>query len=188
MKSTKVFAVCIGVIAGCATLKDPPNGVTDIRGNLIGDHTRTYMDIVQAAVRAEGTDFAFSVETVSRMPSPAEFAGGKRVDFIWFVDADRNTKTGQNETGNDYNIHLYMDAAGWNIMVIPVSELASAHGNLPRADSCRYTIDGTTLTVYVPQRTFPDAHFDWWAWSMTGNAPDWPPYTENPVTKRTSTR
>jgi hypothetical protein len=159
-----------------------------MRGNLAGDRTRTYMDIVQATVQPEGTDFAFSVKTASRMPDPREFSGGKRVDFIWWVDADRNTTTGQSKNGNDYNLHLYIDETGWHTYVAAVSAIAEAHNKTPQPQECRYRADGMTLTLLVPQKTFPDSHFDWWATSMTGNAPDWQPLTENPPTKRTSTK
>ena len=188
MKMRLLALGCLLLVTGCATMQAPPGGVIDPRGNLTGDRTRTYMDIVEAAVGTEGADFAFSVKTASRVPDPGDFSGGRRVDFIWFIDADRNTLTGQNASGNDFNLHLYIDETGWHTAVIPVSDVAKAHGNVPTTAQCRYSVKGTTLTLFVPQHTLLDAYFDWWAVSMTGNAPGWPPYTENPATKRTSTR
>ena len=188
MKRTFIFLPALLLGAGCISIHNVPDGVPDARKNLIGDKTRTYMDIVEASVHLEGDTIAFSVETASRMPEPREFGGGKQVDFIWFVDADRNTTTGQDKSGNDYNLHLYMNETGWHTSVYAVSKLSKAVGNTPAQDACKCRIDGTTLTLLVPQRTFPDVFFDWWAWSMTGNAPDWTPVTENPVTKRSSTK
>ena len=174
--------------ASCMTVNKVANGVPDARKNLIGDRTRTYTDIVEASVHLEGDTIAFTVKTASRMPEPRDFGGGKRVDFIWFVDADRNTTTGQNKDGNDYNLHLFLDETGWHTTVAAVSELSQAVGNTPRQDACPYRVEDTTLILLVPQRTFPDVFFDWWAQSTTVNAPDWAPVTENPVTKRTSTK
>lgn len=188
MKRVLTITTALLLCAGCITFNNVPNGVPDARKNLIGDKTRTYMDIVEASVQAEGDHFAFTVKTASRMPGPRDFAGGKRVDFIWLVDADRNTTTGQDKSGNDYNLHLFMNETGWHTSVNAVSELSKAVGNTPAQDVCAYRIDDTSLTLLVPQRTFPDVFFDWWAWSTTENAADWVPVTENPVTKRTSTK
>ena len=187
MKS-KFFLFVTLFCTACITVNNVPNGVPDARKNLAGDRTRTYMDIVEASVHLEGDAIAFSVKAASRMPEPRDLGGGKRVDFIWLVDADRNTTTGENKDGNDYNLHLFMDETGWHTAVHAVSELSRAIGNTPAQDACKYRIDDTTLTLLVPQRSFPDVFFDWWAMSTTVNAPEWTPVTENPATKRTSTK
>ncbi len=118
----------------CATVPQLPNGVIDARGNLTGDKTRTHLDIVEAGVAIEGNYFAFTVKAASRFPAPAEFESGKRVDYIWFVDADKNVTTGQSKDGNDFNLHLWIDSTGWHTNVYAVSDIGKAVGKLPRTE------------------------------------------------------
>lgn len=172
------------MLVGCATTPAPAGTVIDPRGNLVGDPTRTYLDIVSAKVARDGEYVAFTVKTVSRFPKPAAMGGGKRVDYIWFVDADKNKATGQSPKGNDYNVHLYLDEKGWHSAVFPVSDAAKARNMTPSPEECQVRVEGTVATLLVPAKTFPAPSFDWWAWATTQNAPDWPPVSENPPTAR----
>jgi len=84
-----VFAIVAAMtLGGCASTPSNDRAILDPRGNLNGDPTRTYMDILSASVGEEEGFYAFSVRTASRFPEPRDMAGGKRVDFIWFVDAE----------------------------------------------------------------------------------------------------
>lgn len=183
-----ILLACFTLLAGCITTAELPQGVLDARGNLSGDHTRTYLDILESSCTVEGDTFAFSVRTASRTPAANALTGGKRIDFIWFVDADMNQMTGQGPSGNDFNIHLWLDETGWHTAVFAVSEVALAHGNPPEKDACAYRVDGTRFTVLVPQKALPDAMFEWWASSTTQNAPTWPPVTHNPPTRRATSK
>ena len=179
-----VFVVLAALtLGGCTSTPANDRAILDPRGNLNGDPTRTYMDILSASVGEEEGFYAFSVRAASRFPEPRDMAGGKRVDFIWFVDADRNKSTGQSANGNDYNLHLYLDETGWHPMVAPVSEAAKKHGMSPLPTDCQFRVKGTTATLLVPAKALPASEFDWWVWSMTQNAPGWPPVTENPATQ-----
>ncbi|GMV99453.1 MAG: hypothetical protein AMXMBFR84_05920 [Candidatus Hydrogenedentota bacterium] len=179
-----IAAACL-VTAGCSTLATSPGCVTDSRGNLTGDRDRTFLDIVESGVEKQGNGFAFYIRTAAPLPDARAMTEGKRADYVWFVDADRNVTTGQSELGNDINLHVWIDETGWHSAVFPVTDIGKAQGDPPPVDACPFEIEADTVTLRVPDSVFPALIFDWWAWSTTQNAGNWEPVTENPPTKRT---
>ncbi|MDZ4861304.1 MAG: hypothetical protein SGI88_20215 [Candidatus Hydrogenedentes bacterium] len=177
----------IVLLAGCVALDAPILSIPDARNNLSGDNTRAYLDIVQATVHQEGDFFAFSVRTASPIPIAQDMSPGKRLDFIWFVDADKNQTTGQSEAGDDFNLHLWLDGAGWHPVIFAVSDIATGRSATLSPAAPRFRVEGDAATLLVHVSTFAEAEFEWWASSTTKHAPAWLPLTENPATRRAST-
>ena len=175
-------------VLGCMSLDAPVLSVSDAPGNLSGDATLEYLDIVEARVHREGDLFAFTVSTAAPLPSAQDMAG-KRIDFIWSVDADKNLTTGEadNDAGNDFNLHLWLDNAGWHPVIYAVSDVALGRMAPRNPRQPQFRVEGTTLSLLVPASIFPEAEFEWWARSTTEHAPAWEPVTGNPPTRRAST-
>lgn len=162
--------------------------VTDSEGNLKGDGSRRFMDIVRAAVELRDDRYMLTVQTAAPFPAPAKMDGGKRVDFIFNIDADRSKQTAQSRRlGNDYNIHLTLSERGWSSRVFRVSEL-SKQEEQPKQEDFRIEALGNTATLSFPSRCLPLLNFDWTVHAMTGNAPQWLPKTSNPHTDRRTFR
>ncbi len=152
--------------------------ITDPVGNLIGDTNRTFMDIVTTTIRSEGTNFSFEVQMAGAFPSAAQMAGGKQFDIIWFIDMD------QNRAGNDYHIHLFLDETGWHQIWIKVSSVSQADGIVNVDSAFKITVVGARATLTFPRTYLPSHSFEMGATCFSGNAPNWPPLTENPATSR----
>jgi hypothetical protein len=157
--------------------------IVDPASNLTGDPMRTFMDILETTIRADGDNFVLEVLTAAPFPSPSEMAGGKRFDFIWFIDIDKNQKTGQSDRGNDYNIHLFLAESGWETSWYKVSSISENDGVTIHPDEIKIGIDGHRATLTFPKRYLPSKSFKMWASCFTGNAEKWPPLTENPHTQ-----
>jgi len=156
--------------------------IPDPQGNLIGDTTRTFMDIVATTLRPEGTNFTLDVQMAGPFPSAAQMDGGKRFDVMWFVDIDRNRATGLE--GNDYNIHLYLDQNGWHYWWLKSSSVSQADGIVNVASAFKITVVGDRATLTFPQTYLPSHSFEMWAGCFSGNAPSWTPITGSPNTAR----
>lgn len=182
MKQT--WSVSIGLaflVAGCGGAPTR-TVIDDPRDNLQGDVSRQFMDIVQTSLETRDSDYVFTVVTAGPLPSLEEMVGGKRVDFIWGIDIDRDTSTGQSARGNDYNIHLWLGESGWHHSFYKVSELSKNDGIEHEKRTFKITADSNEASLAFPQTYLPADSFDWWLCAMTGNAPDWPPRTDNPHT------
>ena len=161
----------------------PENVVADPVGNLRGDSARSFLDIVQAALKLEDDTYTFSVVMADAFP-PKEAMVDKRIDIIWFVDIDRNRRTGQSGLGNEYNIHLALTRRGWHWIWYKVTQASRADGvKISRAD-LRISVHSNEASLSFPKSYLPSESFDWWAYAGTLNAPKWPPRTENPDTAR----
>ncbi len=166
---------------------DPEGGadssVTDPEGNLKGDRSRRFMDITRASVRRVEGRYVLSVETAAPFPKPAEMAGGKRVDFVFFIDLDRDAKTGISRVGNDLNIHLHLSEQGWGGGFQSRSELMQGP-DAKRRRKAEFVIqsEGHRASISFPVDYLPVDRFRWCVHSMTRNARDWPPTTSNPPT------
>lgn len=159
-----------------------PSTISDPEENLKGDPERRYMDILESSVRVEGDRCILSVVTAEPFPDASAMTG-KRFDFIWFIDIDRNRETGQSWRGNDYNVHLFLGAKGWHASFARVSEVSKRHSvSIDRAQFEK-NATGNTASLSFPAEYLPAQSFDWWLWCTTTNS-DWPPKTENPVTER----
>jgi hypothetical protein len=183
------------VVAGCSTgasptvVAVPPSGgppIVDRAGNLTGDTTRKFMDILETTIRAEGDYYVLDVVTASPFPTAADMAQGKRFDFMWFVDIDRDRRTGQSPLGNDYNIHLFLTESGWDTAWFKVSPVAEKDGIAVQRDEFRIRVAGARANLIFPRRYLPRTAFELWALCNNRNAPSWPPVTENPATARAS--
>jgi len=179
--------IAVIIVGGCQSLDAPVLSIPDARNNLTGDSTLAFLDIVESSVHREGDFFAFTVKTAAPAPGAELMAGGRRVDFIWFVDADKNQTTGQTESGNDFNLHLWLDQNGWHEAVYPVSDIAIGRKAPTNPSGLSNRVTNESIVLLVPVSTFPEAEFEWWAKSTTMNSPDWQPVTENPATRRAST-
>src|SRR3954471_22197 len=106
----EVAALLLGVLgAGCSTsvqtpvASNPASGgppIVDPGSNLTGDTTRKFMDILETTIRAEGDYYVLDVTVAGPFPSRADMTHGKRFDFMWFIDIDKNRSTGQSPLGN----------------------------------------------------------------------------------------
>jgi hypothetical protein len=137
------------------------------KGLLLTDHTK-----VNSSIRMEGNRLYFEATADRSLPQPSDLAGGGRIDFIWFVDADKNRNTGQNHRGNDYNIHLFVDEREWGIEVYTVSEIAlkdEVKKNFPLAE---YYVKGRCALISLPISFFPSRSFRWWLEVSGLNASD----------------
>lgn len=173
-------------VAGDAT-PQPALGtgaIVDAASNLTGDPMRTFMDILEVTIRSDENNSVLEVLTAAPFPGPSEMAGGKRFDFIWFIDIDRNQKTGQNDRGNDYNIHLFLTESGWKYMWYKVSSISENDGVTIRPDEVTIRIEGRRASLAFPKRYLPSKSFEMWASCFSGNVEKWPPRTENPPTQR----
>jgi serine/threonine protein kinase len=162
-----------------------PNPVlADPANNLTGDTNRSFMDILQTTIRTEGDNYVFEALTAAPFPSASEMAGGKRFDFMWFVDIDKQRSTGQSDLGNDYNIHLFLDETGWHFAWYKVSPVSEHDGITIAEWDFRPRIERARAALIFPKRYLPARSFEMWATCSSLNAPKWPPLTENPPTAR----
>ncbi len=185
MKEYPILLLAAGLFfGGCATHL-PEMAVRDSVGNLRGDQSRSFLDIVQADVRLQHDTYTLSVVVAASFPDAAEMVD-KRLDIIWLVDIDRNTETGQSELGNDYNIHLYLSEDGWRSSWYKVTPTSQADGVAVAQQDFSINVKGTKADLSFPRSYLPSDSFDWWAYSGTLNAPNWPPMTENPHTLRST--
>jgi hypothetical protein len=154
--------------------------IVDPVSNLSGDPTRTFIDILEATVRSDGDNFVLEVLTAGPFPSPSEMAGGKRFDFIWFIDIDKNKTTGQSKKGNDYNIHLFLKESGWETAWHKVSSVSENDGVTIRPENLKIHAEGRRASLTFPKSYLPSKSFEMWAKCFNGDA--WPPFTQNPST------
>lgn len=155
--------------------------IVDPASNLSGDTTRTFIDILEATVRSDGDNFVLEVLTAGPFPSPSEMAGGKRFDFIWFIDIDKNKTTGQSKKGNDYNIHLLLKESGWETAWHKVSSVSENDGVTIRPEDLKIHAEGRRASVTFPKSYLPSKSFEMWAKCFNSDA--WPPLTQNPSTQ-----
>ena len=158
--------------------------IVDPPGNLSGDRTRTYMDILQTTIWPDGEYCVLEVETAGPLPRPWEMRGGKRLDFIWFIDIDKSRSTGQTAAGNDYNIHLFLDESGWHTSWMKVSDLSKGDAITINPDDIHFLVGGPRARLIFPRSYLPSSSFEMWATCTSTNSENWPPLTVNPHTKR----
>ena len=162
----------------------PP--IVDAPSNLKGDTTRKFMDILETTIRAEGDYYVLDVLVAGPFPARADMMNGKRFDFMWFIDIDKNRSTGQTPLGNDYNIHLFLTEAGWETAWYKVSPVSENDGIEISRDEFRIRVAGARANLIFPKRYLPGTSFEMWALCNNRNAQNWPPVTENPPTARAS--
>ena len=158
--------------------------VTDAVDNLRGDPERSDLAIVSAAVRGTDDVVVFSVDVAAPFPHIGDLRGGRRLDFIWLVDIDRDMETGQSAPGNDHNLHVYRNERGWHPSFYKSSDVARADGIDIDLTQVGIRVRGRRVELRVPRDDLPSDDFDWWVRSMTGNSDDWGPLTRNPKTRR----
>ena len=117
---------------------------------------------VRPNVQITKEEVIFIIETSIPFPNPERMSKSGLIKFIWFIDADRNTRTTQGgEMGNDYNLHLEMTPdVGWYSNVYTVSDLT----NGDRIDTKRIIIEPSTYAVKmrVPRDLMLLDNFDWY--------------------------
>jgi hypothetical protein len=140
-------------------------------------------DCEYAMILTEETQFTLSVTlkdgryvfgaTADRpLPTPAELKGGGKIDFIWFVDADEKTETGQSQRGNDYNIHLYLNENGWGTKIYSVSEVALEDIVNERSSEVSYYIENNYAEISFPASFLPEKAFIYWLNVSSVNSTD----------------
>jgi serine/threonine protein kinase len=165
-------------------LPTPVSKVIDPPGNLTGDVSRRFLDILEASVERKDGRYVFSVVAAEAFPKPDEMKEGQCLDVIWFVDVDCDRSTGQDDSGRDYNIHLFFDKGGWQPRFYRVSPVTERDQVDVRNEDFVIDVRGREVSLSFPVSYLQRNTFEWWAWSTTTNAPTWPPLTENPVTQR----
>jgi len=169
---------------------DPPGNLTgdadiDPNGDPNGDPTRAFMDILACTALSEGTNYAFTVEVAALFPSQSVMTN-KRVDFIFFVDADRNRGTGQSAdgNGNDYNVHLFLQNDGWGVWWGKVTTASENDGIDIDYAKFQFRIAGDRASLIFPQYFLPTNSFEMWMVSHNGVVTNWIPFTKHPPTDR----
>jgi hypothetical protein len=157
--------------------------IVDPSGNLTGDSTRGFMDIVACTALAEGTNYVFMVQAAAPMPDPSVMTD-KRFDFIFFIDADWNLNTGQGPAGNDCNVHLFLQADRWGAYWAKVTPASENDGVVIDYSKFQFGINGDTAALVLPAYFLPSTSFEIWMVSHNGITPDWIPSTEHPSTAR----
>ena len=185
---TLFAAGCAGSVQPAVVSKPASGGppIVDPAGNLSGDSTRKFMDILETTIRAEGDYYVLDVAVAGPFPNGADMTKGKRFDFMWFIDIDRDRSTGQSPLGNDYNIHLFLTESGWDAAWYKVSSVAENDGIDVHREDFRIRVSGTRANLIFPRRYLPRTSFEMWALCNNRNAPGWTPTTENPATHRAS--
>ena len=167
---------------GCTShLEGTKTSISDPVGNLQGDQSRSFLDIVQVGVALQEETYAFSVQVDTAFPSVYDMTD-KRLDIIWYVNIDRDLSTGQTKEGNDYNIHLFLDKNGWRSAWYKVSDKSKADGVTVAQRDFKIEVKGDKAVLSFPKLYLPSEDFEWWAFCGTLNAPKWQPKTENPHT------
>jgi hypothetical protein len=159
-----------------SAILDPPS-------NLQGDQARTFLDIVESDLILKDDFYTFTVIMSSPFPSILNMKD-RRIDIIWFVDIDRNKRTGQSHMGNDYNIHIYLSENGWRSSWYKVTEKSRNDGIQVETKDFRINVKGNRASLSFPKFYLPSNSFDWWVYAGTGNSPNWIPIAENPHTER----
>ncbi|RJP17230.1 MAG: serine/threonine protein kinase [Candidatus Abyssobacteria bacterium SURF_5] len=160
-------------------------GVSDPAGNLHGDASRRYLDILQAEAALREERYTLSIHTAEAFPEPGEMAN-RRIDIVFFADIDRDIRTGQSSLGYEYLISLNLDSNGWNVGWNKTSDRSRKDGIEISPKDFQMEVRGAQASISFPKHYLPADIFDWWAYCGTINAPDWPPLTENPGTAKST--
>lgn len=190
-RSWLVLVLALVFVFGCMSPQSRPSArdisssLEDPRGNLQGDPSRSYMDIVGAEVKLQDDTYVLSVRLASSVPDLKDMIG-KRIDLCWFIDIDRDRSTGQIEGwGNDYNIDVWITGEyGVRSVWAKVSDKAKTDGIEVVAGELIPSVRGNTVSLSFPKRLLPSRSFDWWVNCSSGCATNWLPVTENPITAR----
>ena len=108
------------------------------------------------------------------LPSSDELKESGRIDFIWFIDADKKLETSQDQNGkgNDYNVHLYITDIGWDTSIHTVSDIALKDIVAQRYSEVTYHIDDNYAEVSFPKGFLPQENFIWWLHVSSLNSSD----------------
>lgn len=161
--------------------------ISDPTGNLSGDHGRTFLDVTNIFIRNIGENYQFEVSVVGGLPTPQEMTEGRKIDFIWIVDADRSTNTFQfPNLGNDYNIHVTLNENGWQTQWVKVSELSVNDNILIDPKVFKIQAGSNHVALLFPKSYLPTRSFDLELDASNQNSRNWLPITRNPLTQRTT--
>lgn len=155
-------SISAGQIIGYVT--DPCNGTID-----------DYIDILGAWVEKDGTDLTFVMVMRGTIPSESELDPNDTLTYIWFVDADNDSTTGQSPVGSEFNIRVVIsqnpDLAGGYVDIVG-SMTGGGTGTVEVIDNkIQITIDRSQ--VGAVRRL----HWQSNAWAEIGGA-----YSENGLT------
>jgi len=157
--------------------------ITDPSGNLSGDTNRTFLDVETVKVSEIGDSFVFEIDVAGPFPNIAEMIG-RQIDFIFLVDADRDINTGQFVgLGNDYNIHVVLNGAGWHSSWYKVAEGSKNDGINVDLKACRVRASRTSVSLLFPKSYLPTKAFDIWVDASSQNSREWKPLTRNVTPK-----
>jgi hypothetical protein len=110
-----------------------------------------YIDSLSASIVQNGGVLTFVAETRGAIPTSVS-GSGEYVRFIWFVDGDQNSSTGQphGSVGSEFNVRAVIDPSGINGYV-------DVTGALPGGGLGNVTIVGNRIemTVGPPQIASP---------------------------------
>jgi len=163
--------------------------ITDRRGNLKGERSRGFVDIVEASLEQRGNEYVLSMTMAAPFPPPEQMKD-KPTTLTWFIDLDRDPKTGQQGKGGfgrDYNIHLRYGEKGWRTDFFKVSDVSKAAKTPRDLSAIRIEVSGATARLRVPVSFIAGQTFDWFADAVCGG-PKNPPRTSNPRTARATFR
>ncbi len=168
------------------TLRSFSNSINDPFGNTTGDKERAYLDITDVVLSRKGNYYEAIINNAADLPTKEAMRAERNCDFILWIDADQNTTTGQNSSGNDYNVHATLTNHGWVPLWIKVSSFSRSDRIKTDQNKIKAWSEGSRVVISFPTEFLPYPSFDWWVESTTRNAPDWPPVTGNPPTQRST--
>jgi hypothetical protein len=158
--------------------------IIDPKGNLRGNTQKAYLDIVKASVYEEGENCVFTATMAENFPAPKQLGIDDGFTFIWFVDIDRNRTTGQNRSGNDYNIHLWCSIQrGWHPSWFKTSDASKQDEIKVDLREIIVHVKDNTASLIFPKHYLPSDQFDWWVITGT-NLNKGPSAASNTPTQR----
>lgn len=158
--------------------------VPDPAGNLRGDTSKTFVDVVQADLTLDEATYTLTVHTAAPFPDPRQLENDKRVDVLLYIDIDRNMRGGKFGLGGDYTIHVFLDNTGWGWKWHKVTDTARTDGITLIKEDIELKSHRNMLSLSFPNSYLPSSSFDWWLNCGMHHKHDWTPIAENPPTVR----
>ncbi|MFC1736454.1 SUMF1/EgtB/PvdO family nonheme iron enzyme [Candidatus Hydrogenedentota bacterium] len=159
--------------------------IADLRGNLDGQEELGFIDIVEGRLEKHSNNYTLTITTAEPFPDLSELSEGKIVDYVCYIDIDRDMDTAQHKNkGNDYNIHLHLSESGWGHIFAAVTEISQDDGVERSDEDFHISNTSNSVSLTFPVEYLPSEVFDWMPWSTTARSAESVIITGNPQTRR----